>query len=186
VAAIATIVIVGAYDAYRVHVAKPDAIEVASKPAATHENDPAQALPAAPVVAESTPVERENSAAAPSSKTAKVDSPRRATGGQRQSAAPATMRASGHQRPVPARQVPTGRTPPTAHGLASARVDARIAQISEALPPDPSRVLHVSLASCDGDLIARIVCDQSARRRFCEGRWGEAPECAGVANEHGQ
>jgi hypothetical protein len=47
--------------------------------------------------------------------------------------------------------------------------------------------MHVSLALCGGDLIARILCDQRVRRRFCEGHWGEAPECgSGVANDHGQ
>jgi hypothetical protein len=47
--------------------------------------------------------------------------------------------------------------------------------------------MHVSLARCGGDPIARIVCDQRVRRRFCEGHWGEALECAsGVANDRGQ
>jgi len=47
--------------------------------------------------------------------------------------------------------------------------------------------MHASLARCGGDLIDRIVCDQRVRRRFCEGYWGEAPECAsGIANDHGQ
>jgi hypothetical protein len=47
--------------------------------------------------------------------------------------------------------------------------------------------MHVSLAGCGGDLIDRIVCDQRVRRRFCEGHWGDAPECgSGVANDHGQ
>jgi len=53
--------------------------------------------------------------------------------------------------------------------------------------PDPWQAMHVTLAQCSGDLITRIVCDQRVRRRFCEGHWGEAPECAsGVANERGQ
>jgi hypothetical protein len=44
--------------------------------------------------------------------------------------------------------------------------------------------MHVSLARCGGDPIARIVCDQRVRRRFCE---GHALECAsGVANDRGQ
>jgi hypothetical protein len=47
--------------------------------------------------------------------------------------------------------------------------------------------MHVGLAGCGGDLIDRIVCDQRVRRRFCEGHWGDAPECgSGVANDHGQ
>jgi hypothetical protein len=46
-------------------------------------------------------------------------------------------------------------------------------------------VMNVNLARCTGDLIARIVCEQRVRQRFCEGRWGEVPECAtGVTNEH--
>jgi len=72
--------------------------------------------------------------------------------------------------------------------LAGARVGARVAETSRALQqPQPWQLLHVSLARCDGDLIARIVCELRVRRQFCQGHWGEAPECAsGIKNDHGQ
>jgi hypothetical protein len=188
VAAIATILIVGAYDAYRFNVASPDAMGVASQPIGALEDDATTAMPAVSVAVESTPVEPERTAAfqAPIPATT-AEAPKRASVRQRPVPVPATKRASAHQRPVPERHAPVGATPPVAHGLAAARVGARVEQTSKALRPDRWRLMHVSLARCGGDLIDRIVCDQRVRLRFCEGHWGEAPECAsGVANEHGQ
>ena len=188
VAAIATILIVGAYDAYRINVATPNAMGVASQPIGAPENNATTATPAVPVAVESKPVEPERTAAlqAPIPAT-NAEAPKRASVRQGPVPVPATKRASAHQRPVPERQAPVGATPPVPHGLAAAGVGARVAQTSKALRPDPSQVMQVSLARCGGDLIARIVCDQRVRRHFCEGRWGEAPECAsGVANEHRQ
>jgi len=203
VAAIATILIVGAYDAYRINVPTPDAIGVASQPISTPENNSTTATPAVPVAVESKPVEPERTAApqAPTPAT-NAEAPKRASVSQRPVPVPATKRASGHQRPVPVpatkrasahqrtvpeRQAPLDATPPGAYGLAAARVAAPVAQTSQALRPDPWQVMHVSLARCSGDLFARIVCDQRVRRHFCEGHWGEAPECgSGVVNEHGQ
>ena len=188
VAAIATILIVGAYDGYRINVATPDAMGVASHPIGAPENKATTATPAVPVAVESTPVEPERTAAlqAPIPAT-DAEAPKRASVRQGPVSVPATKRARAHQRPVPERQAPVGATPPVAHGLAAARVGARVAQTSKALRPDSWHVMHVSLARCGGDLIARIVCDQRVRRHFCEGHWGETPECgSGVANEHGQ
>jgi hypothetical protein len=218
VAAIATILIVGAYDAYRINVPTPDAIGVASQPISTPENNSTTATPAVPVAVESKLVEPERTAAlqAPIPAT-NAEAPKRASVSQRPVPVPATKRASGHQRPVPVpatkrasahqgpvpvpatkrasahqrtvpeRQAPLDATPPGAYGLAAARVGAPVAQTSQALRPDPWQVMHVSLARCSGDLFARIVCDQRVRRYFCEGHWGEAPECgSGVVNEHGQ
>jgi hypothetical protein len=71
--------------------------------------------------------------------------------------------------------------------LAAAPVGVPDAETRKARRTDPWQAMHVSLARCGGDLIARIVCDQRVRQRFCEGHWGEAPECAsGIANDHGQ
>jgi ribosomal protein L40E len=188
VAAIATILIVGAYDAYRINVATPDAMGVASQTTGAVENNATTATPAVPVAVESKPVEPERTAVVQAPIPASnADAPKRASVRQRPVPVAATKRASAHQRPVPERHAPVSATPPLAHGLAAARVGARVAQTSKALGPDPWRVMHVSLTRCGGDLIARIVCDQRVRRRFCEGHWGEAPECAsGVINEHGQ
>jgi len=79
-------------------------------------------------------------------------------------------RASARQRPLPVR--------------VTKRAATRQSAVAE---PDPWNSMHVSLAQCDGDLFTRIACDQRMRRRFCEGRWGEVPECtSGVANDRGQ
>ncbi|MGE5128336.1 MAG: double zinc ribbon domain-containing protein [Sphingomonadaceae bacterium] len=188
VAAIATILIVAAYDVYRINVATRDAMGVASQPVGAAQNNATTATPAVPVAVASTPVEPERTAAlqAPIPAT-KAEASKRPSVRQRPVPVPATKRASARQRPLPERHAPVGATPPLAHGLAAARAGARVAQTGKALRPDPWRVMHVSLARCGGDLIARIVCDQRVRRRFCEGHWGEAPECAsGIANDHGQ
>jgi hypothetical protein len=204
VATLATILITGDYDAYRRHVATPDdAMEVESQPIGVVENNATTATPAVPVVVESTPVEPERTVALEASTPATTaEAPKRASLRQRPVPVPATKRASAHQGPVPVaatkrasahqrtvpeRQAPLDATPPGAYGLAAARVGAPVAQTSQALRPDPWQVMHVSLARCSGDLFARIVCDQRVRRYFCEGHWGEAPECgSGVVNEHGQ
>jgi ribosomal protein L40E len=188
VAALATILIAGDYDAYRSNMATPDAMEVESQPIGVLEDNATAATPAAPVAVESTPVESARTVAVEASIPAThAEAPKRASVRQRPVPVPATKRASAHQHPVPARRTPASATPLVAHGLAAARGGAKVAQNSTALQPDPWRVMHVSLARCGGDLIARIVCDQRVRRRFCEGHWGEAPACAsGFANEHGQ
>jgi len=217
-AAIATILIAGAYAAYRINATTPDASGVASEPIGAREHDALTAAPAVPMAVEPTPVEPERTAALqapvpasdpevpqrasvrerpePVFATKRASAPKRpvpvlatkrASAPHRPVPVPATKRASAHQRPVPERQASVGATPPVAHSLAAARVAARVAQSRNELRPHPWEVMHVSLARCSGDLIARIVCDQRVRRHFCEGHWGEVPECAsGVANEHGQ
>ena len=202
-AAIPTILIAGAYAAYRINAATPDALGVASQPIAAPEQSAPTATPAVPVTVESKAAEPERTAAleapipATNPEAAKRASARerpvRASVTKRSSAnrppvsVPATKPASAHRPPAPARQSPAGATRPVAQSLAAARINARAAEARKALPPHPWQVMHVSLARCGGDLIARIVCEHRVRRDFCRGRWGEAPECAsGVANEHGQ
>jgi ribosomal protein L40E len=187
-AAIATILIAGAYAAYRINAATPDAMGVASQPIGAREHNAPTATPPVPMAVESKPVEPERTAAfqAPIPAT-NPEAPRRTSARQRPVPVPATERASAHQRTVPERHAPVGATPPVAHSLAAARVGARVVETRKALRPDPWQMMHVSLARCGGDLIARIVCDQRVRRHFCEGHWGEAQECAsGVGTEHGQ
>jgi ribosomal protein L40E len=177
--AIATILIARAYTAYRINATVPDVMEVASQPIGTGEHNAPTAASVVPIAVESKPVELETTAAllAPTP-TSNPEAPKRASA--RQQPVPATKRPSVRQRPVP--EVPT-RVAQT-H---AAPVGAAVAETHEARGPDPWEAMHVSLASCGGDLIARIVCDQRVRRAFCEGHWGEAPECAsGVANDHGQ
>ena len=172
-AAIATILIAGAYAAYRINATTPDAMGVASQPIGAGEHNAPIAASAVPMAVESKPVEPETTAA--------LQAPIPTTGPE------APKRASTRQRPVPELQAPVGATPPVAQTLVAAPVGAPVAETREAPRPDPWRAMHVSLARCGGDLIARIVCDQRVRRRFCEGHWGEAPECAsGVTSDHGQ
>ena len=201
-AGIATILMAGAYAAYRINAATPDAMGVASQPIGTGEHNAPTVASIVPVAVELKPMEPETTAAlqAPILST-NLEAPKRTSTPQRPVPVPATKRTSTHQRsaPVPitkqtstnqrpAQEVPVrvGATPPV---VAQARVAAPVgvAESRKARQPDPWEAMHVSLASCGGDLIARIVCDQRVRRRFCEGHWGEAPECAsGVANDHGQ
>ncbi len=48
---------------------------------------------------------------------------------------------------------------------------------TSASPGDPLRALDEALAQCGGNFIARIVCGQRARFRFCDGYWGRVPQC---------
>ena len=185
-AAITTILIAGAYAAYRINVATPDAMGVASQPIGAGEQNAAAS--AVPVAVESKPVEPETTAALQVPiPTTYPEVPKRASTRQRPVPVPATKRASARQRPVPELQAPVGGAPTLAQTLAAAPVGAPVAETRKVRRPDPPQVMHVSLVRCGGDLIARIVCDQHVRRRFCKGHWGEATECASdVANDRGQ
>jgi hypothetical protein len=48
--------------------------------------------------------------------------------------------------------------------------------------------MNEGLARCaSGDFFGRILCDQRVRREYCDGRWGQVPQCqSGVANDRGQ
>ena len=166
------ILIAGAYATYRINAAAPDAMGVASQPIGAGEHNAPTATSAVPVAVESKPVEPEITAALQAPiPTTNPKSPKRE---------------SARQRPLP-ELAPVRATPPIAQTLAAAPVGAPVAETRKARRPDPWQAMHVSLARCGGDLIARIVCDQHVRRRFCEGHWGEATECAsGVANDRGQ
>lgn len=200
-AVIATMLIVGAYEAYRINVATPVAIGDASRPVVAADNNRTTATPFAPPAGQPKPVEPEIPAAllAPIPML-NTETPELARLIQPPASVPATMRASAHQSAVPPpvtkrasahqrgdRNAPSGARPSIAHNGAAARDRSRPVQTSKALRPDRWQVMQVSLARCGGDLFARIACDQRVRRQFCEGRWGAAPECAsGVVNEHGQ
>jgi hypothetical protein len=212
-AAIATILIAGAYAAYRINAATPDAMGVASQPIGAGEHNAPTAVSAVPMAVESKPMGPETTVAlqapipainpeAPKHASARhrpgpVPASKHASARQRPGPVPASKHASARQRPgpVPAskrasarqQQAPVAATPPVAQTLAAAHVGALVAETRQARRPDAWQAMHVSLARCGGDLIARIVCDQRERRRCCEGHWGDAPECAsGVANDRGQ
>ena len=163
---IATILIAGAYAAYRINAATPDAMAIASQTIGTHEHEAPTATSSVPVPVESKPVESE--------RTAALQVPVLAANPE------AMERASAHQRPVPERHARVGATPPVAHSLAATSVGARVAETLKAPRPDRWQVMNENLGRCGGDLIARIVCHQRVRGQFCEGHWGEVPECASV------
>ena len=202
VAAIVTVMIVGAYHAYRIDAGAPDAMRVVSQPYEAPANDAATATAAVQLPVESTPVEAEGTRAVekpiPASsadegkhatvrqRAVRMTPTRRAAPQERPVPVPATKHASAHQRMPPERHAPTGTAPRVARGPAVARVDAR-AQTSRASRTLSWPMTRVKLARCDGDLIARILCDQRVRRHYCEGRWGAAPGCVGgIVNDHGQ
>jgi hypothetical protein len=182
-AVIATILIAGAYVTYRINAATPDAMGVASQPSGAGEHNVPTTASALPMAVESKPVGPETTVAVRAPiLTTNPEAPKRAGARQRPAPAPATKHASARQR-----QAPVGATPPVARTVAAAHVGALVAETREAPRPDRWQVMHVSLAGCGGHLIDRIVCDQRVRRRFCEGHWGDTPECgSGVANDRGQ
>ena len=63
---------------------------------------------------------------------------------------------------------------------------ALVAAVSAAA--DPWQAMDAALARCAGEgLFARLGCEQRVRTKYCDGHWGEAPQCpGGVANDHGQ
>ena len=187
-AAIATILIVWAYDAYRVNVATPGAIGVGSEPVGKAESNAIAAATAVPGVVASTPAEPEKTVVLQRFIPAtNAEAPKRPSARQRPGPIPVTKRAGAQQRRLPVRQAAVRTTPPSTHSLRRPRVDARMAQASKGSGLNPRQAMQVSLASCGGDLIACIVRDQHLRRRFCEGHWGQTLDCAGgVANDHGQ
>ena len=164
---IATILIAGAYAGYRITAAKPDAMEVASQPIAAGEHKAPTVVTAVPMAVESKPVEVEPATVLQASiPTANSEAPKRA---------------SARQRPPPQPRVRVGATPRVARSRATALVGSPVLESGKARTPDSwQQEMKVSLASCGGDLIAHILCDQRVRRRFCEGHWGEPPECASV------
>jgi hypothetical protein len=57
----------------------------------------------------------------------------------------------------------------------------------EVPPPDPLQQMRDALAQCSGGVFDRILCDQRVRREYCEGRWGQVPQCSsGLSADHGQ
>ena len=57
-----------------------------------------------------------------------------------------------------------------------------------ARPVDPMQRLDDALGRCRGqDLFSRLGCEYRARSTYCEGHWGESPQCpAPTGNDHGQ
>jgi hypothetical protein len=184
-AAIATILIAAAYFAYRINAATPDTIGIASQSIGSGDHNAPIAMSAVPMPVEANAVERETTIAveAPVLNT-KPEAPKRASVRQRLVPAPATKRANAHQHPVLESQASV--TPRVTRSAPAAPIGTPAGQTRQVPQRDPQQAMPLSLADCAGGLIARMVCDQRVRRRFCEGHWGEAPECASVVNDRGQ
>jgi len=191
IATAVAVVLIVAYQAYRANVSKPDAVHVASQPAAAGITERDATAPAtAAEVALVLPVPAESQGAedvlirVPDTD---VDAPERAAVRRTSPPVAARPRANAQQRSASERQVPVARTASVAHRPPAARTRAQSPKASTAQPPDRWQRMHASLAQCDGDVVARVVCDQRVRRQFCDGHWDVAPHCAsGIANEHGQ
>jgi hypothetical protein len=197
----AVMLVAGAYAVHHIDAMSPDGPkEAASQASNARENGaraatpavataveprPVKPKPAAPGPAEPKPVEPEMNAAlqAPPPAIAS-EAPTPATSRPRSVPIPATKRASAYQRPAPART--SAATPRLAQSRPATRVRAPVAEHRKVPGADAWHAMQVNLARCSGDLIARIVCDQRVRQRFCAGRWGRTPECASFSNEHGQ
>jgi len=53
--------------------------------------------------------------------------------------------------------------------------------------PDRWQLLSAALGRCNGPLLSKLACEQSARAEYCDGYWAQAVQCpAGVVNDHGQ
>jgi len=188
VAAVATIGIVGAYQAYRLGAASTDATGLATQASDAFDSDASAATLAMPAAVEQKPAEPEAMVEehALATRVENSDRPKRAAMAHAPVTATAPKRAALHHGAKPERRAVAGTTVTAVRNL-SEHADADGARRGAGAPSDRWHVMHTNLAQCDGDLLARVVCDQRVRRHFCEGHWGKAPECAsGVANEHGQ
>jgi hypothetical protein len=55
--------------------------------------------------------------------------------------------------------------------------------------PDRGQLLAAALARCSGDnFFSRMACEHRSRAQYCDGLWGQHPQCPGgvVSNDHGQ
>ena len=53
--------------------------------------------------------------------------------------------------------------------------------------PDPWQPMNDALARCPRDeMSGRMMCEQRVRTRYCDGQWGQVPQCASMPyTEHG-
>ncbi len=52
--------------------------------------------------------------------------------------------------------------------------------IREAPRLDPFQIMSDAIARCPRDFSARASCEQRLRAQYCEGHWGEVPQCASI------
>lgn len=202
VVGIATLLIIGALAALHMRAETPDVIASPAQAIPVADHVTPVAIPAVPAVEESTspatargvedervvPAATGNDASAPQvpDSVVPMSPPRRST---TRGSSPIPQHATARPRPEPPRTASVVSRPSRAHLTTSASARHRVPAFPamKEQEPDRWRVMQVGLARCGGDLIARVVCDQRVRRRFCDGHWGKAPECTSrIANEHGQ
>jgi hypothetical protein len=89
--------------------------------------------------------------------------------------------------PIDAIALPAEASPPP-QIIVAAPAPVPVPEVRQAPRPDALQVMNDSLARCaGGDLFSRILCDQRVRREYCDGRWGQVPQCpSGVPNDRGQ
>ena len=100
--------------------------------------------------------------------------------------ADAAKRAAARSRAAPIEVAPPPAEPaPIVQTLAAAPAPTPVPR--EAPRADPLQAMNESLARCAGGLFDRIVCDQRVRAQYCDGQWGQVPQCPSRApNDHGQ
>jgi len=177
-AAIAAVLISGAYAAYRLP-ARPAAATLADAP------PPAPVDVKAATTAAS--VEPMVTAAFKSTGTAEAPSPPSS-----EAPAPDTVaKPAVSKRPAPKQRAAEAPAPPAsspAQQIAAAQAPAPALVAPSPPPPNRWQSMSDSLAQCgNGDLIDRVMCDLRVRQQFCNGYWGRVPQCpSGAPTEHGQ
>ena len=78
--------------------------------------------------------------------------------------------------------------PPVTKAAPPAKVAAAAFAPPEPARPDRWQLLHDALAQCTREnFLARVVCEQRERLKYCEGYWGQVPQCpAEQPKEHAQ
>ncbi len=78
--------------------------------------------------------------------------------------------------------------PPEAPPVEAAPVPAPPPPVVRDVPrPDPWQPMNDALARCPRDAMSeRMMCEQRVRTRYCDGQWGQVPQCASIPYiEHG-
>jgi hypothetical protein len=170
-AAIGAILLAGAFYAHRLNAVRPASLQVSEQGSAERSAPPREGS-GAPAAAQPTPLS-ELTARAVSDMQAAVPA---ATPGAKPEA---LKRASARQRATPAEVSPPPlESAPTTQAIATAPVVAPLIEAPAAPQPDRWQLMNESIARCSGNLIERILCDQRVRREFCDGHWGQVPQCS--------
>lgn len=181
-AAIAGILVAGAYATYRMQAVTGEPAKVAMQPTDAPRHTAPEPRYVAPETAQAAVAELDDGAPAEISVSTGADTAQYASP---RPPVPAVKRPGARQRAAPA-QTAIDATPRVGRASSATPVAVAVAKMHEPAGADRWQAMHASLARCSGDLIARIVCEQRVRRHFCEGHWGKALECAGLTNDHGQ